>query len=359
MAVQADILSRFAGGGHQGPLYLPDLTLWYETHQVRGTLPDPWKEASLPRICRELGVPAWVVARPWQVESTGVEVRTSEQEGERVTVYETSAGTLKGRWTLGSDNTWWQMEYPVKSAADLEVALEVAGALSYVLDPSELTQLEAEVGDEGIVALEIPTRPYADLLYDLVGLSEGPILLSEDPPAARELIDILETKLQAFVAQIALLSGSVVFSPDNLDAQFISPMVFQEFLAESYSRTAEVLHQHGKYLLVHAGGPIRPLLAPLAAAGVDGVEGIAGPPQGDVSLARAREEAGAEMTLWGGIPQDFLLAARAPEEFEEAVQQAVREAAGDSRLLLGVADRVPVDSELSRLEAIPSLIENV
>jgi hypothetical protein len=97
-------------------------------------------------------------------------------------------------------------------------------------------------------------------------------------------------------------------------------------------------------------------LALLAGAGVDGVEGIAGPPQADASLAAARQLAGSALTLWGGIPQDFLLPAHPGEEFEAAVGQAARQAMGDSRMLLGVADRVPVDAELSRLEAIPALL---
>ena len=39
----------------------------------------------------------------------------------------------------------------------------------------------------------------------------------------------------------------------------------------------------------------------LAEAGVDGVEGIAGPPQSDITLAEARQLAGPGITLWGGI----------------------------------------------------------
>ena len=90
---------------------------------------------------------------------------------------------------------------------------------------------------------------------------------------------------------------------------------------------------------------------------MDGIEGIAGPPQGDLTLAQAREIAGPELTLWGGIPQDFLPGTRKREQFEASVAQAVQEASGDDRVILGVADRVPVDAELSRLEAVPSLIE--
>ncbi len=357
MTSKAEIRSRFTGDAGEGPVYLPDLTLWYRHHQNRGSLPEGWENHSLPEVARSLGVPVWLVACPWRIETPGVEVQTTEHDGERVIRYETSAGMLTARWTLGSDGTWWQIEYPVKTPEDLAAALELARSRSYVLDPTGLAQLEATVGDEGVLAIEIPDRPYVDVLYELLGLSEGPILLIEDPPAVREIISILEAKLQRLVQQVAPLPGSVIFSPDNLDAQFISPGVFQEFLADSYRLTAQVVHRHDKVLLIHAGGPIRPLLAPLTAAGVDGVEGIAGPPQSDASLSQARAAAGPEFTLWGGIPQDFLLATHEKQAFETAVIQAAREARGDSRLILGVADRVPVDSELSRLEAIPSLVE--
>ena len=357
MTVKADILSRFSGAASEGPLYVPDLTLWYDWHHSRGTFPDRWKHHSLPQIARDLGAPAWLVARPWRIETPGIEIQTTEQDGERVTRSETPEGSLIARWTLGSDGTWWQTEYPVKTAEDLEAALELVNSQSYILDVDELARLETVMGDEGLLALEIPGRPYADLLYEFLGLSEGPILLSEDPPAVRELIAILETKLQGLVQEVATLPGSVIFSPDNLDGQFISPTVFQEFLADSYRLTAEVLHRHGKYLLIHAGGPIRPLLTPLVEAGVDGVEGIAGPPQSDVSLSQARAIVGPEFTLWGGIPQDFLLAAHDRQAFETAVVQAAQEAREDGRLILGVADRVPIDSELHRLEGIPSLVE--
>jgi uroporphyrinogen-III decarboxylase len=128
-------------------------------------------------------------------------------------------------------------------------------------------------------------------------------------------------------------------------------------VADSYRLSAEVLHQYGQRLLVHVGGPIRHLLTPMTEVGVDGVEGVAGPPQGDVSLAQAREIVGRRLVLWGGIPQDFLLDMRDRQEFEATVVKAVQEAKSDSRMILGVADRVPVDADLSRLESIPALVE--
>jgi hypothetical protein len=90
--------------------------------------------------------------------------------------------------------------------------------------------------------------------------------------------------------------------------------------------------------------------------GVDGLEGVSGPPQSDATLAEARVLAGSDFTLWGGIPQDALLPNFAYPQFEAAVTQAAREASADPRVILGVADVVPIHADLARLHAIPSLI---
>jgi hypothetical protein len=370
MTLQADILARFSGArlsgarfsGHDDgrPLYLPDLTLWYGWHHSRGTLPEPWADHSLPQIARAMGVPNWQVVRPWRVETPGVRQESIERDGERITRWETSAGTLTARWTLGPDGDWWQAEHLVKTEAgrsaersrqSLAAAVELARARSYVLDPSALASVQTEVGEDGVVALEIPRRPYSDLLHDFLGWGEGLFLLGE--PAVSEILAALEAALQGLVEQIARLPGQIVYSLDNLDGQFISPAAFERHLAPSYTRTAETVHDQGKHLLVHAGGPIRHLLAPLAATGVDGVEGIAGPPQSDASLAEARALVGPAFTLWGGIPQDFLLSTYDREAYEAAVRQAVQEASRDPRAILGVADRVPVDADVDRLAKPP------
>jgi hypothetical protein len=199
-------------------------------------------------------------------------------------------------------------------------------------------------------------RPYSDLLHTLLGWGDGlALLLGEGREALVEMLGLLEEKLQALVAQLAGLPGDVALAPDNLDGQYVSPRAFREFLAASYHRTADILHATGKPLVVHVGGPAKRLLPLLAATGVDAVEGVAPTPQGDVTLAEARAAAGPALTLWGGIPQDYLLAERTAAEFEQAVADAVAQAAGDPRIILGVADRVPVDADLGRLKALAGM----
>ncbi|MGD8245034.1 MAG: uroporphyrinogen decarboxylase family protein [Anaerolineae bacterium] len=357
MSLKQGFLDRFSGKPSDRLLYAPDLTLWYEWHHTQGTLPAELQGASLPQIARAMGVPVWMPVQPWRMETPGLAMETEEREGKRVVRFETPSGTLVARWTLGPDGDWWQTEYPVKSRNDLRAAVSLVEARSYVLDLAKLSDPTAQVGDDAIPALELPKRPYSELLHDLLGWSKGLALLSE--PEVADILALLETKLRELVEDVALLSGEMVLSPDNLDGQFISPRAFEQHLTGSYRRTAETLHQHDKRLVVHVGGPAKRLLEPLAAAGVDGIEGISGPPQSDASLAQARDIVGPRITLWGGIPQDVLLDTHNHERFETAVARAVEEAKSDARMILGVADRVPVHAEMARLEAIPSLIYQV
>jgi hypothetical protein len=359
MTYSDEILARFsANSGDEQvlrPLYLPDLTLWYDYHRGRETLPDGWHRTTLPQIARELDVPIWAVAQPVREHAPTVEISTTEVEGERVIRSESNSGVITARWIVGPGGAMWQTEYPVKSAADLDVVLELAQARQYSPDP-ELAELTTDVGDDGVVAVEIPRRPVSDLLHEYLGWAEGLMLFLEEREKIEAIIGTLEERLQDFVRALAVDTNQIVYSPDNLDGQFISPRLFRDNLAESYSRTAVALHQQGKRLVVHIGGPIRHLLAPLADTGVDGLEGIAGPPQSDVALAEARNLVGQDCTLWGGISQDHLIGTSDRRDLEGAVAEAVRAATGDPRMIVGIADRVPVDAELDRLLAMVNLV---
>ena len=194
------------------------------------------------------------------------------------------------------------------------------------------------------------------MLHTLLGWGEGLMLLYEEHKIILQMLAILEDKRRALVDDVAALPGSIVLAPDNSDGQYISPENFHNHFAASYRQTADILHSGGKYLVIHIGGPGKRLLPLLADAGVDGVEGIAGAPQSDASIKEAREAAGPKLTLWGGIPQDFLLKTYSQEQFETAVLEAARQAMEDNRAILGVADRVPVNAEFARLKATTALI---
>jgi hypothetical protein len=303
-------------------------------------------------ICRSLGVTSWRPVRPWRIELSGVGVRESKNAIEQTLVWETAAGTLTSRWTLGPDGDWWQSEYPVKRSTDLRAARMVAEARRYELGTWPGHEVPAQASSDEIAAVELPQRPWSELFHTFLGWSEGLVLFLEEPDGLRDVVKILEEKLARLVAEIRRLPEPTVVSPDNLDGQFIAPAAFEEMLAPSYRKSVEMLRACGKRLVVHVGGPVRRLLPGLADCGIDCVEGVCGPPQGDSPLAEARGLSGARMALWGGIPQDSLLASFPESGFREAAEAAFSMARADPGVIVGVADRVPVSALPERLEAL-------
>jgi hypothetical protein len=357
MNPKENVLARFTEDSPGPPVFMPDLTLWYPWHKARGTLPEECRNQTMVQVAQALGAPAWTVERPWRIETVGLDIAIEEKENERIVRYEAPDGTLTERWALGPDGDWWQLEYPVKELGDLPAARAVIEARTYELDARGAAATASEIGDAGIPALEIPMTPYSDMLHTLLGWGEGLLLLSgEGRELLMQMLAVMEDKRQEVVSQVAALPGTIVLAPDNLDGRYLSPGDFRTHFSGSYRRTADVLHGNGKYLVVHAGGPFKHLLPMMADAGVDGIEGISGPPHGDATIKEAREAAGPELTLWGGIPQDFLVKTYSEEQFERAVREAARQATGDSRVILGIADRVPVDAEFVRIKAAARII---
>jgi hypothetical protein len=334
------------------PSFLPDLTYWHAWHSSRDTLPERWKRMDLPSICRELGVPEWRTVRPWRLELRGIPVERRQDAEQKTVAWRTGSATLTARWVLGPDGDWWQAEYPVKSAADFGAAAEILAARSYIPEPSGIANAE---GPGVIAALEMPRSPLAELFHTFLGWSEGMMLFLEEPDVVKGLLEILDGKVRHLQAEIARMPGNRAISPDNLDGRFVAPAMFADSLAPLYAYAAETLHAEGKDFVVHVGGPIGSLLPGLVGCGVDCAEGICGAPQGDTTLADARAACGPGMALWGGIPQDVLLATHTQAEFETGVQAAFADATGDAQAVVGVADRVPVDALPERLVELARL----
>jgi hypothetical protein len=364
MSTRTRILNRFdPGQGEAAPSapLLLDLTLWHKWHAARGTLPPGFgptgSAASLIDAHRALGAAIWAPFKPWRTEHVGIDVTTAETADRREIAYRVGGRTLLAVWTRGPDGDWWQTEYPVRTVEDLALAVDIAAARRYVLDPAGLDEWRAAVGEDGVVALDLPMQPYSDLLHVFVGWGEGLLLMQGAGKAhVAAIVAVLERKLAALAAEIAALPGDLLLAADNLDGQYVSPRGFKEYMASSYAATAGIARAAGKPLVVHVGGPAKRLAPLLQQAGVDGIEGIAGPPQSDATLAEARESAGPDLTLWGGVSQDMLIAEHDAAAFEAAARAALEQTRGESRMILGVADRVPPDAGVARLRRLVEMV---
>jgi hypothetical protein len=355
MNFKETLLAQFNGQAPSRPLFMPDLSLWFEWHSKRGTLPEAYRESSLVEIASALNCPAWMVHTPWQLEYNGMDVTSEESETRRVIKYHAKSGVLSEIWSLGPDGDWWQTEYPVKDEEDLDAAEEIVKAMQYRLKSSK----PPETGSNPCIidVVQLPKTPYSDMLHTMLGWSDGLMLMMAEEDRLTELLGAMEDKRNELIQNLAAaFSHSMFLAPDNLDGQFISPAAFENHLESSYQKTCDALHRRDHYLWVHIGGISKHLLPLLAGSGIDGLSGISGSPQSDATLSEARKATGPDITLWGGIPQDYVMPMVDLSLLIASIEEAKAFARIDNRTIIGIADHVPVDAEFSRLKEIASRI---
>jgi len=103
----------------------------------------------------------------------------------------------------------------------------------------------------------------------------------------------------------------------------ISPDMFREYLLPYLKRYAEIVHGHGKKLLLHTCGSIRRLLPDLIEAGVDVMEPTQTSAEG-MQAEGLKADFGRRITFYGGIDLIRVLSQGTPEEVRAEVLEIFR-----------------------------------
>ena len=352
MSLHSEFRARLAGAGGSEPLFFADLTAWHR-RSLRLGLPAKWQGVSLHDIYRSLGLPIWDVAHLWREQVPGLRVEDEIKDSVRTRTVHTASGPLTWRWELDTHGAWRQVRFPIAGPADMPSAVLWARALVYEIDTAGLTELEASIGSDGVLAIALPPRPAIQLGGSLVGWQKVHELMGE--PAVAIILESLDLHLQELVTALAQLSGTVQVSPDGLGGATITPVFFRDCLATSYRTTADELDEYLKVLLVQAEGDVSELAEPVYNAGVRGLYNVhpVGP---DGSLGSLSARLGERLTLWGGIDARLLSPSVASADFAQAVKRAADDAWGHSGIVLGISWPWPADADLDRLGLIPGLI---
>lgn len=106
---------------------------------------------------------------------------------------------------------------------------------------------------------------------------------------------------------------------------FISPKHFTAFVAPYNRRLVEKAHRAGLKVVRHSDGNLWPILDILLASGYDGLNPLE--PQAGMDLKKVKAYCGDRLCLLGNIDCIGLLPAGTPAEIDEAVRQAIADAA--------------------------------
>jgi len=166
--------------------------------------------------------------------------------------------------------------------------------------PDTYRKLVEEVGEDGLVMVGEFTCPLKQLHWH-ARADNSIYLLYDHETEMMELMDIYTEKALEFCRELVNKHGvKVVMTMDNLDSLFYTPDQFERYCAPFFRRITEICHEAGAYFFSHACGRQRDIMAQVVDCGIDGLEGIAFPPLGDIELWEARS-AGERFIVEGGL----------------------------------------------------------
>ncbi len=292
-------------------VYAPNYWQWFAHHRNHGLLPPEIAHCrSQLELIEHLGLD--VVSRNvycdeqrgWWGGLCEVEWNGEEREwfDGRDRLIERTFGRLTERLRyIFRESTLVQEKFAVDDYAnqldDLEALLQ---ARRWRFVPARFAAIQQAVGDDGVVMAGELHSPLK-MLHVLLGPQDTTYFLMDFPERAAELLARHETAQLDLVRQMAQAGVRVMMAMDNLDSAFHPPHYVEQYSASFYEQAARICHQHGSLFFIHACGRQRDNLKLIASLGVDGLEGVAFPPFGDVQLDEAMTLAGDRLIITGGI----------------------------------------------------------
>ncbi|AKJ65160.1 uroporphyrinogen decarboxylase family protein [Kiritimatiella glycovorans] len=323
-------------------VYAPNYWQWYAHHRHHGTLPPELADTRTQlEVIRHLGLDVFsrnlycdqrrgwfggLLNPVWSAPVTAAE--HEEQDGRDLVLeqhWQTPAGPLhERRRYVWEESTLVQEEFPITDYEEQAEALEAW--LEHRTFRFDRDRWERETGrlDDGDVLCAGEVFSPLKLLHLLMGPEQTTFLLTDLPERAeawmnthhRRQIDGLRTMLESGVR--------AVMAMDNLDTMFHPPHYVERWSAPFYEEAAALCHRYDATFWIHACGSQRANLELIASLGVDGLEGVAFPPLGDVTLPEAFEMTGDRFLITGGISAIEFESLQTREAVFEYVKQLFR-----------------------------------
>ena len=216
--------------------------------------------------------------------------------------YHTRKGDLQERLRyVWQESTLVQEKFLIDDiAVQLPLLEELVQARRWQYHPGRYRHEQDIIGNDGIVVAGELHSPLK-MLHLLMGPVETVYFITDYPEQAQAVMKQTETAQLELVRQLAEADVDVMMSMDNLDSMFHPPAYIDQFCASYYEQASSICHKKDASFFVHACGQQRDNLKLISSYGVDGLEGVAYPPLGDVQLDEAMSLTGDRFIITGGI----------------------------------------------------------
>jgi uroporphyrinogen-III decarboxylase len=243
---------------------------------------------------------------------TGAEsTRTVEHDGDQdriTTTLHTPKGDLRSVRIQPKNKPGMVVEHFVKTDDDIERYLSIPWQPAEY-DVSPLVEFQRHLGDRGIT-----TVGYNDPMYaaaSLFDFQDFCLRYATDPGSLLRMIDHFfeqiaeDTRRKAEACRgldVVFLTGG----PEVATPPMMPPRAFKELVVPSQKKLIRIIHDAGHMAMIHCHGRVGHVLDFMMETGVDAIEPVEPPPQGDIGLKDLLDRTSGRMAMLGHIQDQDL-----------------------------------------------------
>jgi hypothetical protein len=191
----------------------------------------------------------------------------------------------------------------------------------------------------------------SDMICWLCGCEQFAIMGLTNPGLLRALVELIAAWQEGQIRGCLELGPDLLIDPQWYATTFLSPSLYEEFLAPAMRRRVELAHAGGARYCTVATANVLPFSDCFRRLGMDVVFGV-DPLEGGWDLARAKRELGDRVCLWGGVNGYLTLVDGTPADARRAVADAIAALSPGGRFILGPVDDVRIDAESQSWERV-------
>ncbi|MCW5943778.1 MAG: hypothetical protein KIS66_16215 [Fimbriimonadaceae bacterium] len=347
MSLREANLAVFERRPVEGVFFQPRIEPWLAWNKQFGNLSPRYREMEIRELFDDLGASMRYVDYYTGVPGPlsfvfgeSVVVRGEATDTEATRIVETPFGELRWRSVRTVDDTWREVEFPVKTADHLRGLQWLLARSEHRFDLSKFRAGSEFIGDRGVPQFYLPKSPYQALAQSWMKLDDLVYAYFDHREVVEAALKAIDASYDGLYEQLVAASDEVriVNLGENLHEQLISPAIFEAHYLPWYAKRMGQLRAAGIYTHVHIDGYFRHLLPYLADLPFDGLEALTPTPQGDVTIDEIAEATG-DKVLLDLIPAVLFMPPFTEDDLMACVETIVRRVG--TRLVLGVSDELP------------------
>lgn len=253
---------------------------------------------------------------------------------DRTTTLHTPLGDLRSVDRISTiGDPGYTIEHMVKNSGDIMRALSLPYE-EFAFDAGIMERENARIGDRGIVMYGLDDPVYA--LCRLTGSQNLAMFSCDCRELVRAAVTLYAERIYWHVKTVLKNHRNIVFAwcgPELCIPPLMAPGDFKEFVHDAEKPYCDLIHDAGCHVWVHCHGKVARLVEQFIDMGVDVLNPLEPPKNGDIELRSAVERFGSRIGMEGNIEMQALMELDT-EPLREQIRACVSQGAAGGRFIL-------------------------